>query len=98
MLATSGGALFHVLALSMAPLVVVQPIGVLAIGITVLLAVASGRERLTAPTLFATLASTIGVGMFVVLAAGGAAQGAQQPGVELRITAATAGHRASCSA
>ena len=53
MLATSGGALFHVLALSMAPLVVVQPIGVLAIGITVLLAVASRRERLTSSTLFA---------------------------------------------
>lgn len=90
MLATGGGALFHVLALSMAPLVVVQPIGVLAIGITVLLAVAGGRERLTASTLFATLASTIGVGMFVVLAAGGADQGSQQPGVELRITIATA--------
>ncbi|HEY2695807.1 MAG TPA: glycosyltransferase [Pseudonocardiaceae bacterium] len=91
LLATSGGALFHVLALSMAPLVVVQPIGVLAIGITVLLAVASRRERLTAPTLFATLASTMGVGMFVVLAAGGADQGSQQPGVELRISLATAG-------
>jgi glycosyltransferase involved in cell wall biosynthesis len=90
LLATSAGALFHVLALSMAPLVVVQPIGVLAIGITVLLAVAGGRERLTAPTLFATLASTIGVGMFVVLAAGGADQGSQQPGVEVRITIATA--------
>lgn len=91
MLATSGGALFHVLALSIAPLVVVQPIGVLAIGITVLLAVASGRERLTASTVFASLASTIGVGMFVVLAAGSARQGVQQPGVELRIAAVTAG-------
>ena len=90
LLATSGGALFHVLALSIAPLVVVQPIGVLAIGITVLLAVVRGRERLTGSTLFATLASTIGVGMFVVVAAGGAAQGTQAPGVELRITAATA--------
>jgi glycosyltransferase involved in cell wall biosynthesis len=90
LLATSGGALFHVLALSLAPLVVVQPIGVLAIGVTVLLAVVRGRERLTSPTLFATLASTIGVGMFVVVAAGGAAQGSQAPGDELRITAATA--------
>ncbi|HEX4226674.1 MAG TPA: glycosyltransferase, partial [Pseudonocardiaceae bacterium] len=91
MLATSGGALFHVLALSMAPLVVVQPIGVLAIGITVLLAVAGGRERLTPSTVFATLASTVGVGMFVVFAASSAGQGVQQPGVELRIAAVTAG-------
>ena len=89
LLATSGGALFHVLALSMAPLVVVQPVGVLAIGVTVLLAVASGRERLTSATLFASLASIIGVGLFVVLAAGSADQGAQQPGVELRIAVAT---------
>ncbi len=91
MLATAGGALFHVLALSMAPLVVVQPIGVLAIGVTVLLAVGGGRERLTSPTLFASLASTVGVGLFVALAAGSAGQGTQQPGVELRIAAVTAG-------
>ncbi|HEV3361253.1 MAG TPA: glycosyltransferase [Pseudonocardiaceae bacterium] len=90
MVATGGGALFHVLALSMAPLVVVQPVGVLAIGITVLLGVAAGRERLTASTLFASLASTIGVGLFVVLAAGSASQGTQRHGVELRIAAITA--------
>ncbi|HEY4023256.1 MAG TPA: glycosyltransferase [Pseudonocardiaceae bacterium] len=91
MLATSGGALFHVLALSMAPLVVVQPIGVLAIGVTVLLAVAGGRERLTSSTVFASLASIVGVGLFVTLAAGKAGQGVQQPGVELRIAVVTAG-------
>jgi glycosyltransferase involved in cell wall biosynthesis len=90
MVATGGGALFHVLALSMAPLVVVQPVGVLAIGITVLLGVAAGRERLTASTLFASLASTVGVGLFVVLAAGSASQGTQRHGVELRIAAITA--------
>ncbi|HEX3780916.1 MAG TPA: glycosyltransferase [Pseudonocardiaceae bacterium] len=91
LVATAGGALFHVLALSLAPLVVVQPIGVLAIGITVLIAVAGGREQLTRPTVLAVLASTVGVGLFVLLAAGGAAQGSQQAGVELRIAGVTAG-------
>jgi glycosyltransferase involved in cell wall biosynthesis len=91
LVATAGGALFHVFALSLAPLVVVQPIGVLAIGITVLIALAGGRERLIPATVFAVLASTVGVGLFVVLAAGGAAQGHQQAGVELRIAGVSAG-------
>jgi hypothetical protein len=62
---TGLGAALHVTALSLAPLVVVQPIGVLAIGLT---AVLSGA-RLTRGTLLAVLACTAGVALFVLLAA-----------------------------
>jgi glycosyltransferase involved in cell wall biosynthesis len=58
------GAGLHVVALSMAPLLVVQPIGVLAIGLAALLA--NGRDR---ATLLAVLASTLGVALFLLLAA-----------------------------
>ena len=60
------GAGLHVAALSMAPLVVVQPIGVLAIALTT---VFSGA-KLTRETLAAVLACLVGVGLFVALAAG----------------------------
>ncbi|HEX4701624.1 MAG TPA: hypothetical protein VH352_05790 [Pseudonocardiaceae bacterium] len=64
LLAMGCGAGLHVVSLSVAPLLVVQPIGVLAIGLTALLARPAGRS-----TLFAVLASTAGVGLFVLLAA-----------------------------
>jgi glycosyltransferase involved in cell wall biosynthesis len=64
LLALCCGAGLHVVALSMAPLLVVQPIGVLAIALTALLA--NGRDR---TTLYAVLASTVGVALFLLFAA-----------------------------
>src|SRR5205807_5676149 len=64
LVALCGGAGLHVVALSMAPLLVVQPIGVLAIALTSLLA--NGRDR---TTLYAVLASTVGVALFLLFAA-----------------------------
>ena len=62
---TGVGAGLHVVALSMAPLVVVQPIGVLAIALTT---VFSGA-KLSRETLAAVLACMLGVGLFVAVAA-----------------------------
>src|SRR5689334_18106915 len=59
------GAGVHAVALGMAPLTVVQPIGVVAIGITALL---DRRFR----ELPAILITTVGVGAFVLLASGSA--------------------------
>ncbi|RCW43660.1 hypothetical protein DFQ14_106138 [Halopolyspora algeriensis] len=70
-----GGALLHAVALGLAPLSVVQPIGVLALPITVLLNV---REQglhvrdIHRSAVFAVVASTGGVAAFVLLAAGSA--------------------------
>ncbi|HEX4220758.1 MAG TPA: DMT family transporter, partial [Pseudonocardiaceae bacterium] len=75
------GALLHVAALSLAPLVVVQPIGVLAIALTALLA-ARGRLRRVAAVAIAL--STLGIGAFVLLAATGSTVEAVPDGVELR--------------
>jgi glycosyltransferase involved in cell wall biosynthesis len=66
------GAGLHATALSMSPLLVVQPIGVLGIGLTVVLAVRAGRSVAGRTTVPAVLASTCGVVLFVVLAAPGA--------------------------
>ena len=65
LLALCCGAGLHVVSLSMAPLLVVQPIGVLAIGLAALLA--KGAPDRT--TVFAVLASTLGVALFLVFAA-----------------------------
>lgn len=63
-LAVMCGAALHITSLSMAPLLVIQPVGVLAIGLTTL---AHGRP--TRATVLAVLATAAGVGMFVVVAA-----------------------------
>ncbi|KAA2254421.1 hypothetical protein F0L68_30010 [Solihabitans fulvus] len=73
LLATGTGATLHAVALGLAPLTVVQPIGVLALGLTALL---DARAEGTWPdgrTALAVVASTVGVGGFVLLAAGSAA-------------------------
>jgi glycosyltransferase involved in cell wall biosynthesis len=75
------GALLHVAALSLAPLVVVQPIGVLAIALTAVLA---ARGRLGRVAIGAVGLSTLGIGAFVLLAASGSTEGAVPDGVELR--------------
>jgi glycosyltransferase involved in cell wall biosynthesis len=55
----------------MASLIVVQPIGVLAIALTTVLSARSARARPSAATMLAVAASTLGVGLFVALAARG---------------------------
>ncbi|HEX3786410.1 MAG TPA: DMT family transporter [Pseudonocardiaceae bacterium] len=66
LLATCTAAGIHVFALSLAPLVIVQPIGVLAIAFTALLA---GRAALDRTTVLSVLASVLGVGLFLMFAA-----------------------------
>ncbi|MET8764770.1 glycosyltransferase [Lentzea sp. NPDC004782] len=70
------GAGVHAAALGMAPLTVVQPVGVLAIGMTALL---DGRFR----ELPAILLTTAGVGAFVFLASGSATATQIAPDAEL---------------
>ncbi|WP_461125393.1 glycosyltransferase [Saccharothrix stipae] len=71
------GAGVHAAALGMAPLSVVQPVGVVAIGIT---AVLDGRRR----ELPAVAWTTFGVGAFVLLAAGSATSTEVAPEAEVR--------------
>lgn len=71
LLLTGLGAALHATALGLASIVVVQPIGVLAIAVSAVLAARSTGGRLATPTTLAVLASTAGVGLFVALAAPG---------------------------
>jgi hypothetical protein len=68
-LTTACGGLVHATALSRAPLVVVQPIGVVAIGLTVVLAAVVGRVPLDRTSVAGALVSTAGIGGFVLIAA-----------------------------
>jgi glycosyltransferase involved in cell wall biosynthesis len=77
-------AALHAAALSLAPLVVVQPIGVLAIALTTIMSARSRRVRLGRTTATGVVASTTGVGAFVLLAAGSSTAGAAPDGVETR--------------
>lgn len=77
------GAVLHAGALSLAPLIVVQPIGVLAIALTTLLSTVSNGARLSRSTTLAVLTSTLGVGMFVALSAGRASAPALRTGAEV---------------
>ncbi|GAA3874464.1 glycosyltransferase family 4 protein [Saccharothrix violaceirubra] len=70
------GSVVHAVALGMAPLSVVQPVGVLAIGVT---AVLDGRRR----DLPVVVLTTFGVGAFVFLAAGSATATTVAPEAEL---------------
>lgn len=74
------GASVHTVALAFAPLMVVQPIGVLAIGMTAVLATRAPGARLDRATGLAVLASTIGVMLFVFVASRGARDAAIPPG------------------
>jgi len=87
---TTAGAALHACALGLAPLVVIQPVGVVAIAMTTVLAVRSAGGTLTRATGFAVAASTIGVGLFVVLAAQRPTVPTLPPGVELRTGLMTA--------
>ncbi|HEX5407512.1 MAG TPA: DMT family transporter [Pseudonocardiaceae bacterium] len=69
LLAMCGGASLHVVSLSMAPLSIVQPIGVLAMGLTAVLSARTTKVPLGRTTLFAVLATAAGIGLFLLMAA-----------------------------
>jgi len=64
-----GGAL-HVVALSMAPVALIQPIGVLGVPIAVLLAARLDHRRPSVASVIPILTCVVGIGGFVALAAG----------------------------
>jgi glycosyltransferase involved in cell wall biosynthesis len=69
MLAMCCGAALHVVSLSLAPLLIVQPVGVLAIGLTALLTARSAKVLPSRTTVAAVLATAAGVGLFLLVAA-----------------------------
>jgi hypothetical protein len=87
---TGLGAGLHACALGLAPLTVIQPVGAVAIAMTTALAARSAGARLTRSTWFAVIASTVGVGLFVLLAAQRAATPALSSGAEARAGVLTA--------
>lgn len=90
MLAVAGGAGLHVVSLSLAPLSVVQPIGVLSIGLTAVLAARTTGFRLGRSTWSAVLATAAGVGLFVLVAAPHANDAAVPGLAAVRVLPATA--------
>ncbi len=90
LLALFAGGSLRALALSLAPLVVVQPIGVLAIGLTALLATLSGRVRRSRATGIGVTITTAGIAGFVRLAAGDSATGPPSAGTAIYWIAAVA--------
>lgn len=66
----AAGALCQITALTMAPLIVVQPIGALALVITSLLNARSTGSKINRPTWIAIALCTGGIGTFVALATG----------------------------
>ncbi|MFI9386997.1 hypothetical protein [Kutzneria sp. NPDC052558] len=84
-----GGGL-HACALGLAPLSVVQPVGVVAVAVTTVLAVRSTGGRLTSSTWLAVIASTAGIGLFVLMSAHWAVMPTLSAGAEARAGALTA--------
>ncbi|MGH3519975.1 MAG: DMT family transporter [Haloechinothrix sp.] len=72
LLALVGTAVFQILAISMAPLVVVQPVVVLALPIVAVLGARAAGGRLGALAVTGVVATALGLALFVVLAAQGA--------------------------
>ena len=66
----AGGSALHAVALVLAPLSVVQPLGVLAVPIAVLLTALRTRRRPVPGVIVGVLLSIAGVGVFVATAAG----------------------------
>ncbi|HVV24876.1 MAG TPA: glycosyltransferase [Pseudonocardiaceae bacterium] len=69
MLAVACGAAFHVVSLSFAPLVVVQPVGVLSIALTALFTARATGTRMSRATVRSVIAISAGIGLFVLVAA-----------------------------
>lgn len=80
------GAVLHAIALGLAPLIVVQPVGVLALPLTALLNVRAEQLRLNRSAVFAIAASGLGVAAFVWLTASTAITTDVPPGVQVRAT------------
>jgi drug/metabolite transporter (DMT)-like permease len=64
------GIVLQLAALSLAPLIVVQPVGAVALVITSILTARSTKSRLTRPTLIAIGFCTVGIAAFVLMASG----------------------------
>jgi hypothetical protein len=78
-----GGTLLHAVALVLAPLSVVQPVGVLAVPIAVVLSAARTRRRPGGGVLAAVAVCVAGVAAFVGIAAGNAVNGPPPGGATL---------------
>lgn len=64
------GIILQLAALSLAPLIVVQPVGAVALVITSILNARSTKSRITRPTLIAIGFCTVGIAAFVLMASG----------------------------
>lgn len=65
-----GGIVLQLAALTLAPLIVVQPVGAIALVITSLLNARSTKTRVSRPTLIAVGFCTVGIASFVAMASG----------------------------
>ena len=65
---SGGGAILHALALGLAPLSLIQPVGVLALGLTAIINARYTGRRLSGTAMAAAALSTLGVTAFLVLA------------------------------
>ncbi|MFM6939760.1 MAG: DMT family transporter [Rhodoluna sp.] len=65
-----GGIILQLASLSLAPLIVVQPVGAVALVITSLLNAQTTKTRITRPTLIAVGLCTLGIAAFVAMASG----------------------------
>jgi len=81
---SSVGAVLHAVALGIAPLTVVQPVGVLALGLTAIINARVTCRALTPPAILAIAASTAGVVIFLLLASGNVTASTVPPSAGLR--------------
>ncbi|MFI9380560.1 DMT family transporter [Kutzneria sp. NPDC052558] len=87
----AAGAGLHATALGLAPLSVVQPIGILAFALTTVMSVRIEKLRLDRVAIGAVVASTVGTIAFVLLAATGAKATVVAPDTEMRATVLVVG-------
>ena len=83
-LSSSVGAVLHAIALGVAPLTVVQPAGVLALGLTAIINARVTGQLLTRSAVLAISASTGGVVAFLLLASGNVNSSAVPPSAEIQ--------------
>lgn len=81
---SSVGAILHAVALGIAPLTVVQPVGVLALGLTAIINARVTGRPLTGRAVLAIAASTGGVTVFLLLASGNVFASTVPPSAELQ--------------
>lgn len=77
------GAVLHAVALGLAPLIVVQPVGVLAVPLTAVLNARAMQLRLNRTSMVAIASSALGVSLFVWLTASTAITTAVAPDIQL---------------